>query len=226
MEREDFFKRRWLASACLAKRTGELEPALTGRTLAKPCAPGRWHIRHARTLNVGHRAMKLAMGSAMPGTGHWLRKLDSVVRVNRMKRFSTQGRQMQADEPANSRTVLVVDDEVVVRMLIADELAAAGYRVIEAPDGEAALRLIDRQPIDLLVTDVVMPGDSGVDLAAEMKRVRPDVPVLFISGYSANLLGQDGDLADASVHLLLKPFTSDDLLRSVEAALGRSTASR
>jgi two-component system cell cycle sensor histidine kinase/response regulator CckA len=122
-------------------------------------------------------------------------------------------------------TILLVEDEETVRRFARLALERHGFHVIEASSPkEALVEAATVRSIDLLVTDVVMPGDSGVDLAAEMKRVRPGVPVLYISGYPANLIAQDGHLADVSAHLLLKPFTSEDLLRSVDVALGRSAA--
>jgi DNA-binding response OmpR family regulator len=79
-------------------------------------------------------------------------------------------------------------------------------------------------PIDLLVSDVVMPGESGVELAARVQRMRPGVPVLYISGYPANLMAQNGLIADRSARLLMKPFTPEELLANVEAALRRTSA--
>ena len=122
-------------------------------------------------------------------------------------------------------TILLVEDEEIVRRFARLALERQGFHVLEAASSKAALaEAAAASQIHLLVTDVVMPGGSGVELAAELQRARPGVPVLYISGYPANLIAQDGRLADASAHLLLKPFTSEELLRNVEAALGRSAA--
>lgn len=120
-------------------------------------------------------------------------------------------------------TILLVEDEKTVRRFVRQVLERHGFHVLEAASAKAALAEAKAaHALHLLVTDIVMPGDSGVELAAELRRVRPGVPVLYISGYPANLIAQDGKLSDASVHLLLKPFTSEQLLRQVEVALGRS----
>ena len=76
-------------------------------------------------------------------------------------------------------------------------------------------------PIHLLLTDVVMPQISGPELAARLKKIRPDVPVLYMSGYPASMIMQ-GDLLDGTVRLLAKPFTTADLLTNIEEILGKN----
>jgi CheY-like chemotaxis protein len=129
-----------------------------------------------------------------------------------------------APDPIVGReTVLLVEDESMVRRFAKLVLERHGFRVVEAKSASDALEAAaPEQSIDLLVTDVVMPGDSGVDLADKLHRLRPSIPVLYISGYPANLIAQNGLLADASPHLLMKPFTSEQLLANIELALGRS----
>jgi CheY-like chemotaxis protein len=118
------------------------------------------------------------------------------------------------------RTILVVDDEEVVRILVSRALRAAGYQVLEATHGAAALALLDggAAPVDLVVCDVVMPGLSGRDLARWIGTHRPDLPLLFISGYPLPYL-QAHDLHDPSIPLLRKPFLPSRLIESVEEAL-------
>jgi len=85
-------------------------------------------------------------------------------------------------------TVLLVDDDDLVREIASEALSQMGYQVIEASDGEAALRLLNAQPkIRLLFTDVVMPGMNGFALAHEAKRLRPDLRVVYTSGYLKTL---------------------------------------
>ena len=123
-------------------------------------------------------------------------------------------------EISGSETVLVVEDEDAVRTVAREALRVRGYRVLDAPDGETALRLaLDHGgAIDLLVTDVIMPGLSGRDLADRLRSVRPDLRVLFMSGYSDDALGERGALGPG-MHYLQKPFASDALARRVREVL-------
>jgi CheY-like chemotaxis protein len=121
----------------------------------------------------------------------------------------------EAEPPAPGRgTVLLVDDEDVVRMSTADMLAELGYAVVEAGSAEEALRLLERglDP-DIVVTDHLMPGMSGTDLARRLRAERPATGVLVVSGY-AEVVGVAPDLPR-----LTKPFRSADLAASL-AALG------
>ena len=132
-----------------------------------------------------------------------------------------------AREPAPARTpvergherVLVVEDQDVVRRLTVDVLADCGYEVLEASYGGEALELCERfaEPIDLLLTDVVMPGMSGVDLAERVREARPEIPVVFMSGYSD---GHSVDVPGSS--FLPKPFGLDQLSQVVRQALDES----
>jgi len=100
---------------------------------------------------------------------------------------------------------------------LARALREAGYRVLEAPDGPSARRLAETpgESFDLLVTDVVMPAETGHELAAGLRRARPSLPVVFMSGYSS--AGADGQ--DPADPFLPKPFTPDDLRRAARRAL-------
>ena len=117
-----------------------------------------------------------------------------------------------------SETILLVEDEASVRELTRRMLEDSGYRVLAAADGSEALRLctIDLEPIDLLVTDVVMPQMRGAEVARRVARIRPRLRVLFMSGYTDNSI--DPVLA-GSVSLLQKPFTLDELLGAVRSTL-------
>jgi two-component system cell cycle sensor histidine kinase/response regulator CckA len=122
--------------------------------------------------------------------------------------------------------VLVVDDEPAVRTIAARGLEHAGFRVLQAPDGTDALELVDRHgPPQLVVTDLLMSGIGGVELARRLRERWPMLPILFMSGYSAEELGRRG--ANASeIELIHKPFTADSLVRSVAVALSRADARR
>ena len=115
--------------------------------------------------------------------------------------------------------VLVVEDEVEVRQLIRDVLRQAGYEVLDAHDGEHALRIAREVDIHLLLTDVIMPRMSGRELAARVAEVRPDARVLYMSGYADDKLGQHGVL-DPGIALIPKPLTPETLLRRLREMLG------
>ena len=115
--------------------------------------------------------------------------------------------------------VLVVEDEPAVRQFSVDALGELGYRVIEADGAEAALRLLDAHPeITLMFTDVVMPDVNGAKLAEEARRRRPDLKVLFTTGYTRNAVVHNGVL-DPGVELIGKPFTVEELAAKVRDVL-------
>jgi CheY-like chemotaxis protein len=110
-----------------------------------------------------------------------------------------------------SATILVCEDDDDVRALSVESLLGLGYTVVEAVDGEAALRLLQGDmPVDLLFTDVVLPGMTGAILAKQARELRPDLKVLFTTGYARNAIVHHGRL-DPGVELLSKPFTYTDL---------------
>jgi len=124
-------------------------------------------------------------------------------------------------EPARGHeTVLLVEDELAVRSLARDVLQAQGYTVIEARDGRHALEICELRfgAIDLLLTDVVMPGIGGRELAARLAELRPAMPVIYMSGYTDTAVVQHGVL-DPGTTFLQKPFTPDALARKVRQVL-------
>jgi PAS domain S-box-containing protein len=122
--------------------------------------------------------------------------------------------------------VLLVEDEHAVRELARRLLTDAGYRVIAAANGPEAIEQYDahRDDIALLLTDLIMPGMSGRDLAQHVRALDPRLPVLYMSGYTAGLLGPRAILGDGD-RLLEKPFTRAMLLGKVDAALGANDVS-
>ena len=122
--------------------------------------------------------------------------------------------------PAGSGSVLLVEDEEGVRRLIATILEQHGYRVLAAPDPEEALRMYEQcaHRIDLLISDVVMPGMRGPELAAHLREHQPDMNVLFISGYTDPSI--PNQVVSVGSHFLQKPFAVDALVRAVNEALG------
>jgi CheY-like chemotaxis protein len=127
--------------------------------------------------------------------------------------------------PAGQETVMVVDDEPGVRALAKTVLERAGYRVIEAGSGEAALRWFDEhdEPVHLLLTDVVLPGLNGHELAVRIARRQPNIRRLFTSGYSAQL-GSFERLFGPDAHILEKPFTGRVLLAKARQVLAAGAA--
>jgi len=123
-----------------------------------------------------------------------------------------------------TETVLVVEDDPQVNKLAVEALQERGYRVISAPDGASALKLIgEAPPIDLLLTDVVLPGGmNGRELTDEVLRRRPTIKILYMTGYTRNAIIHHGRL-DADIDLLTKPFTADGLARKVRRILDGSS---
>ena len=121
-----------------------------------------------------------------------------------------------------SETILVVEDDSDVRAYLGDVLRGLDYRVLAAPHAEAALEILRQNngTIDLLLTDIIMPGWSGRDLAKEAERLRPGMQVLFMTGYSRNAVVHQGRL-DEGVDLLQKPVSQALLASRVRAALDR-----
>jgi signal transduction histidine kinase len=119
----------------------------------------------------------------------------------------------------NGECILVVEDDADVRAYVVDTLGSLGYDVLEAKNGEAALRLMEEyKTIGLLLTDVVMPGMNGRKLAEEAVRRNPQLKVLYMTGYSRNAIVHQGRL-DAGVDLLQKPISSEQLSIAVRKLL-------
>src|SRR6185503_13177711 len=121
--------------------------------------------------------------------------------------------------------VLVVEDEAPVRKLLTNVLKSNGYRVAEAGSGAEALEMKRRSadPIQLLITDMVMPGIGGRELAEQMTQAQPGLKVLYISGYTEDAVVRKGELR-AGTAFLSKPFTPASLLRRVRDLLDEAGA--
>ncbi|WP_433384549.1 ATP-binding response regulator [Actinoplanes sp. CA-142083] len=126
-----------------------------------------------------------------------------------------------APKPQESLTVLLVDDEDDLRDVTARFIGKAGYRVLTAADGNEALKVAERHqgPIHCLVTDVMMPGMDGRQLAHKFLGDHPDTKVIFISGYAEALIDDDGRSLEPGRTILAKPFSSAELTAALKAAL-------
>ncbi len=125
-----------------------------------------------------------------------------------------------AQPPRGTETLLLVEDEATVRHLATRHLESLGYRVLVAQNGQDALHLAEQQldRVDGVLTDVVMPALSGPEMVAELRRRRPDLPVVYMSGFTEEIPGST-DGAPAADPLLLKPFKREALARAIRQAL-------
>ncbi|MGE4481167.1 response regulator [Acidocella sp.] len=115
------------------------------------------------------------------------------------------------------KTVLVVDDEPVIRMLVAETLEEQGYDIIEAEDAAAAALILNSPArVDLLVTDITLPGQSGRELAGAAKRLRPELKILFMTGYAHYIEANGKDLG---TEIITKPFSLDGLAKKIHGMM-------
>ena len=157
-----------------------------------------------------------------PRQGHHVQHLPSARRSTRGRDEHT--RLERPEELRGTETILVAEDEDTLRALTRHLLELYGYRVLEACDGNQALRLSEQtaDQIHVLLTDVVMPGINGRILADQLKQKRPDVKVVFMSGYTGQRVGEKDILEPGSL-FLQKPFTREGLAWKIREALQVST---
>ncbi|MFH6785216.1 PAS domain-containing protein [Methylobacterium sp. MA0201] len=174
--------------------------------------------------------LSMIYGFAKQSDGH-VRIYSEVGQGTAVKLYLPRHAGRAADEPAPARTampvpraergetVLVVEDDATVRALIGETLTELGYRVIEAPDGPAGLRILEGPGrIDLVVTDVGLPGLNGRRMIDEALAVRPRLRVLFITGYAENAAFGNGHLAPG-MRMITKPFAIDAFAAKVRAMI-------
>jgi two-component system cell cycle sensor histidine kinase/response regulator CckA len=127
---------------------------------------------------------------------------------------------ISGDVPRGAETILLAEDEQDVREVAREFLESAGYTVVEARNGSEALRLAGdkSKALDLLVTDMVMPGMTGKELAQRIQALRPGLPAIFMSGYSEQTAAETSQ-SNGSMHLLTKPFSRSGLLRTIREVL-------
>jgi two-component system, cell cycle sensor histidine kinase and response regulator CckA len=139
--------------------------------------------------------------------------------VDRKQEFS-EGADVRISE--GTETILLVEDDEMVRKLVNEVLDNEGYRLLEAANGVAALSICAQyeEPIHLLLTDVVMPEMSGRELANRLAAVRSELKVLYMSGYTDDVIVHHGVL-DEGTEFIQKPFTPDVLARKIREVLDR-----
>ena len=139
--------------------------------------------------------------------------------MDRKQEFS-EGDDVRISE--GTETILLVEDDEMVRKLVNEVLDNEGYRLLEAANGVAALSICAQyeEPIHLLLTDVVMPEMSGRELANRLAAVRPELKVLYMSGYTDDVIVHHGVL-DEGTEFIQKPFTPDVLARKIREVLDR-----
>jgi two-component system cell cycle sensor histidine kinase/response regulator CckA len=132
---------------------------------------------------------------------------------------------IKATPDATGKTILVLDDEPDVRQLVSAILASNGYTVLSADNGENAIKIFEKrkQPVDLLLLDVVSPGLSGPMVAERLTELQPGLRVLFMSGYQ-NTSVVRRFVVEKGFALLKKPFTAEQLAKKVREVLESSAA--
>jgi CheY-like chemotaxis protein len=142
-------------------------------------------------------------------------------RVEPVAKAAAAARANEAQDQAGGReTILVVEDDPMVRGLVTTRLLELGYRILEASDGATGLKILDStETIDLLLTDVVLPGAmTGRELGDAAKKKRPKLKILYSSGYTRSSIDHQGKL-DPGVHFLPKPFRRAELAAKVREVL-------
>jgi CheY-like chemotaxis protein len=130
----------------------------------------------------------------------------------------------EAAPTGDGETVLVIEDDPGVRLLVMQVLEELGYRAVETADGREAVPVLESQMrLDLLISDVGLPGLNGRQLAEIARQTRPDLPILFMTGY-AQAAAEQAEFLDGGMEIISKPFDIDQLGRRISDILGRSRA--
>jgi two-component system cell cycle sensor histidine kinase/response regulator CckA len=193
------------------------EPFFTTKEPGKGTGLGLFTVYGIVNQNGGNIQVESASGVGTTFTIHWPR-VDAPaekVKVELVPQLARHG----------GETILLVEDELVVRDLVREVLQATGYAVLEAANGEQALQVsrAHHGPIHLLLADVVLPGLSGPEVAAQLVLARPELQVIYMSGYVPETIKRYG-VSEKHCLFLQKPFTPTSLLANVQEALDASKA--
>jgi PAS domain S-box-containing protein len=194
------------------------EPFFTTKPIGQGTGLGLPATHGIVTQNDGYITVESAPGEGATFTVY----LPIIAAADRIeRRAQPRGEQ---EVVGSGATILVVDDEAAVRAIAARILSRHGFRVVQATEGAAALQMIEQHgPPQLVLTDLMMPGIGGAELARRVKERWPALPILFMSGYSIEELHRQGAIG-ADGDLIQKPFTPGGLVASVAAALPRVPA--
>jgi PAS domain S-box-containing protein len=198
-----------------ATRTHIFEPFFTTKDKSKGTGLGLSTVHGIVAQSAGHILVQSEIGRGTIFQLYFPSPTDTL-------EPTTRGPVLQSPSLRGRETVLVVDDEDQVRTIIASLLRRNGYRVLEAQNAGEAFLICEQESaaIDLLLTDVVMPRMSGHELAQRVLAMRPELRVLYVSGYTEDAIADHGDI-DAQVDFLQKPITPDVLFRKVREVLDR-----
>jgi PAS domain S-box-containing protein len=188
------------------------EPFFTTKEPGKGTGLGLFTVYGIVSQNRGNMQVESTVGGGTTFIIYWPRVDGAVTRMEPEPPPSLA--------PHGGETILLIEDEQVVRDLVRQVLQARGYAVLEATNGEQALLLSRTHQglIHLLLTDVVLPGLSGPEVAAQLTSTHPDIRVIYMSGYAADIIKRHG-ISDGQRLFLQKPFTPASLLANVRAAL-------
>ena len=190
-------------------RDKAFEPFFTTKPVGKGTGLGLSTI-----YGFARQSKGTALIESEPGNG-------TTVKLLIPRSTATEGKKSNKDEIAmgGGETVLVVEDEPDVRMLVVEVLGILGYAAVEAGDAQTALELLgENRKIDLMISDVGLPGMNGRELAAHARRLRPGLSVLLVTGYSAEATDRAGFLAPG-MKLMTKPFQIDQLSSTIKEML-------
>jgi CheY-like chemotaxis protein len=195
-----------------ATRSKIFEPFFTTKGVGKGTGLGLSTVQGIVAQSGGHIEVYSEPGSGTTFKIYLPRIAESVV---------LEGAPETAPAPGGTETVLVVEDQPDVRDFTAIALQSYGYRVLKAASAAEALSICEREGehIRLVLTDVVMPNVSGLELASQLARLRPGMRILYMSGYTDNAIMQRG-VSDEAAEFITKPFGPERLAAKVRAALG------
>jgi PAS domain S-box-containing protein len=196
-----------MSPAVLAKA---IDPFFTTKAIGEGTGLGLSVIYGFTKQSRGHMHIKSELGHGTTVTLYLLRAAQDAVDLDSKTIETPRGR---------GETILVVEDDAIVRSILSDALKDLGYNVLLAPDARPAITLLESElAIDLMVSDVVLPHVNGRKLAELARGLRPNLKVLFVSGYAENAAVR-GDFLDAGMDMLSKPFSLDALGAKVHAMI-------